>query len=598
MRDLEPHYRARGRHGEIFSVHPIGLSVAAVPFFALAGYPGVVGFLVLAAAAAAVLMWRWAKRTTGSAGAATFAWAIVCLGAPYLVNSFTVYPEIPAALAVIFALTWKDEAAVADRRRDWLLRGVAVATLPWLSTKYAPMSAVLAAVLLLRIVRGRSGSARASDAVALAAPYGLSLCAWFAFFYVHWGTLSPGGAYGGQTQMSLRTLAAGFPGLLFDQEYGVLAYAPGFILAALGLVAMLRRGGDAARRAIEIVLLGASLLATVGAFGLWWGGSSAPCRPVVSGLLLAGLPIAWHYREASSVLSRALQRLLLLAGVWITAVLVFEEHGLLIAQDRDGISKLVEWASPTWHAWASAPNFIGPDPLAASVRAAIWIGVAFAAAWLARSKATADAGSASMRAIATTVLAALVASGLVGLVPAPVRPDTPLEQRERIPMLDDFDARARPLAIVYHPFARRRATDVPELFRFRVEPGDRTGPQPLLVLLGARFALPTGEYLLRINWSAAPASSSGAPETVALQIGRLGPPYDAWAAPSAAGWTEQRIVLPVDAIFVALRGSPAVESRMAALEIRPLRVTDAGLRESGSQVLAASRVRRRRLLLL
>ena len=98
--------------------------------------------------------------------------------------------------------------------------------------------------------------------------------------------------------MSLHTLAAGFPGLLFDQEYGVLAYAPGFILAALGLVAMLRRGGDAARRAAEIALVGGTLVATVGAFDLWWGGSSAPCRPIASGLLLAGLPIAWHYQHA------------------------------------------------------------------------------------------------------------------------------------------------------------------------------------------------------------------------------------------------------------------------------------------------------------
>ena len=54
-----------------------------------------------APAMAAALAWRWAYEFTTSARAATFAWAAVALTAPYLFNSFTVYPEIPGALAVM-----------------------------------------------------------------------------------------------------------------------------------------------------------------------------------------------------------------------------------------------------------------------------------------------------------------------------------------------------------------------------------------------------------------------------------------------------------------------------------------------------------------
>jgi hypothetical protein len=48
--ELEPHYRTRGVDNQIYSIHPVGLSVLAVPAFALGGYKGVVAMLVLIAA--------------------------------------------------------------------------------------------------------------------------------------------------------------------------------------------------------------------------------------------------------------------------------------------------------------------------------------------------------------------------------------------------------------------------------------------------------------------------------------------------------------------------------------------------------------------
>src|SRR5690606_26381382 len=54
--ELEPHYLTRGTDGEIYSVHPVGLPVLALPAFWLAGYSGVVAMLVLMAALAATLL--------------------------------------------------------------------------------------------------------------------------------------------------------------------------------------------------------------------------------------------------------------------------------------------------------------------------------------------------------------------------------------------------------------------------------------------------------------------------------------------------------------------------------------------------------------
>ena len=59
---------------------------------------------------------------------------------------------------------------------------------------------------------------------------------------------------------------------------------------------MWKAGGPLRRQAIEIIVIFFALLATVGAFGIWWGGAAAPSRPIVSGLAPAA---AAHRRGVS-----------------------------------------------------------------------------------------------------------------------------------------------------------------------------------------------------------------------------------------------------------------------------------------------------------
>ena len=101
--------------------------------FGRGGYLGLILALIAIASVASARMWRWVATTLHDPAAATFAWAVIVLSAPFLLNTFTVYPEIAAALAVMVALT---------TRNPWVA-GVACGLLPWLGTKYAPMSAVL-----------------------------------------------------------------------------------------------------------------------------------------------------------------------------------------------------------------------------------------------------------------------------------------------------------------------------------------------------------------------------------------------------------------------------------------------------------------------
>ena len=268
--ELAPHAIAPGRDGGTYSVHPVGLPLLAAPAFALGGYPAVVLLMVLIAAAAAALAWRWVRRVTGSVAAATFSWSVTALSVPYLTNSGTVYPEIPAAFAVMVAATVAIRdvglgdsapgAATATPARAWraLLLGLATAVLPWLHAKYALMAAVLLAIGVWRIWRDRPPSpwTRERLVLAAAAPFALSVAAWLAFHFVIWGSPWPSAPYGGAagTQMSAGNLVRGVPGLLVDQEYGILPYAPALALGIVGLWSMWRAGGRARGLAVEIGL--------------------------------------------------------------------------------------------------------------------------------------------------------------------------------------------------------------------------------------------------------------------------------------------------------------------------------------------------------
>ena len=76
--------------------------------------------------------------------------------APLTVYGTQVYPELPAALAVTIAVG----ALLGRSRRGAIVAGVAVVALPWLSVKYAPVAAVLAALALWRLPRHRVALAR------------------------------------------------------------------------------------------------------------------------------------------------------------------------------------------------------------------------------------------------------------------------------------------------------------------------------------------------------------------------------------------------------------------------------------------------------
>lgn len=595
--ELEPHYLTRGADSEIYSIHPVGLPVLMAPVYGAGGYRAVVWLLILMGAVAAAMAWWWTVGAVNSAGAATFAWAAIACSAPFLFNTFTVYPEIAAALAVMIALvtTVRSNPARAGVAR-WLAVGLACAALPWLSTKYAPMSAALVVVAALRL------SAPGSDPVvtrllrkgsdprlwAVVVPYAVSLAGWFAFFYAIWGIPLPMAPYGALVQTSPLNLVFGAPGLFFDQEYGLLAFAPVYVLAATGLYQMWRTGGESRRLAIEVAVVFGALLVTVGAFRIWWGGSSAPARPLASGLLLMSVPIATAFRSApAGSARRAGQHLLLWISVGIAITLAIAQSGFLINNERDGSSSLLEYWSPRWELWTLAPTFITGHTLIAWVQSLWWLAVAGTAGWFLSRHKTTRPGLAALMALTTMGVALLVVSVTFNFLPsgAPA-PRVDLGARSRLATLDGFDARVRPAAIIYDPLRHVNAGSVLASVRLGVKPRQRLNSQPVRVIHNGRFSLPAGTYAVEVLFNdQVPAQ----PTPFSLQIGRIGPPLQTWMLqPKASDTWRTNVWLALDASFVGFRGPAELERAIDNITITPTTVVDVGARPLVGEVLSAA----------
>lgn len=321
--DLAPHYRVRGRHGEIFSLHAVGLSILILPAYAAGGYPAVSFFMALLAALLArevrELVRAWGL---GDASAEAAGWA-VALSPPLLHFAGLVFTEVPAALAVAVALR-RGRDLSSPRVLDATLLGAALAVLPWLNVRYA----VLAGVLFLFAVAGRPTSRALGVLLAFGVLTAVGLAAYHEALY---GFLDPRRVYGRRPEISLALLPEGLPGLLLDQEFGLLVYAPVFVLVGPGFARLWRRDRRGALVAAGLI---AATLLMAGSWPMWRGGWNPPARflmPVVPALAL-GLAASFQRGLGSA------SALLLGWSVWTGLAGGMEPR--LVHRDRDGTAPL------------------------------------------------------------------------------------------------------------------------------------------------------------------------------------------------------------------------------------------------------------------
>jgi hypothetical protein len=387
---LSPHYRVRGKGGEIYSLHALGLSLLILPSYAAGGYPAAGLFMALLAALLAREIRELLRATLhDDAVAAGTAW-VIALGPPLIHYTGLIFTEVPAALVLALALRQ------ASRARAWgvaraLGVGLLLGFLPWLNVRYILVAIIVGLYVLAQGLRARPAAALAAPGLASAAGVAVYHHALYGFF-------DPRLVYGRRPEFSLATLPEGLPGLLLDQEFGLLVYAPVFALCASGLFLLWRRD----RRLAWVVMAGvATTTFTAATWHMWRGGFNPPARFLVPVLPLLALPVAAALRARVT----AGATLLIAFTVWAGCLGSAEPR--LVHRDRDG-------TAPFWRAAAGAeewtrllPAYVLAEP-DRNRRAAVWA-LALAAAALGRKRLT----PASLALATAALLGAVCASSVL-----------------------------------------------------------------------------------------------------------------------------------------------------------------------------------------
>ena len=275
--------------GRLLSPHNPGLSFVVIPGFALGGLLGVQIQLLALASAALALVFVLADRLTGHRLTCWVVTLGVGLSATAFIYSTEVYPEFPAALALVVALllvTRLPRPGAADGL--WL--AAALTVLCWLGIKYAPLALIVSAYFLLRA--DRSGR----TALLLAGTVSAGL---FAAFHLYlFGGLTPYGNNAVYAQWNTAEILAGHIefgeryyrlwGLFIDRQFGIGRWAPLLLVAVPGLALLaVRKGGLRLVLALVLAQLLVATFVAITMMGWWFAG-----RTMVTVLPLLVIPIA------------------------------------------------------------------------------------------------------------------------------------------------------------------------------------------------------------------------------------------------------------------------------------------------------------------
>jgi hypothetical protein len=354
---VAPHYGAPRKDGRPFPAHSPGLPLLLAPIDAAGGRLACIAALALAAALLCVRV-RWlALRAAEEPAAGLLAWAAAG-GPPVLFYAFHVYTEVPSALVLAAAL-----GLLLSAPGPWVaaLAGLLVSALPWFHVKMIPAAAALALVAVLHLTR-RSLAAFFAVVVVMAVGYG-----WYG--QAVFGTWTPLGRYGGLPDDA----TSGSPmravlGLLFDRSFGLLPYAPVFLLA---LASLSSRAWWKSRDAVSQALVGMAVLAPVLTWRMWWGGQCPPARFLVP--LVPVLCTALAVRAAGPARGLLRWRWALLALGTALALFMAAQPGELMLLNRgDRPTRVWDALSGDTPVGRYLPSLVQADPVEMQV-AMVWV---------------------------------------------------------------------------------------------------------------------------------------------------------------------------------------------------------------------------------
>ncbi len=301
--ELEPHHAPVKKAGSMYSFHSPGISILLLPFYALglALGKGMLIFLVrfamsLIGAFLGIQIYLYARETWQREKLALALWALAVCSAPIFFYATHVYTEIAVAAFGLFIFRRLQSSATLHVRILAMI-GFLLASFVWFhALKYWFIQASLCLYALLTVWRGSEAKDRFRRLAAFLVPAGLCFAAYFVFQHAVYGSVNPTsvsfqGAMDGQQTMSFfKSLWFGIPwklrwetlaGYFLDQRDGLLLYAPIYLFASIGMVAMFRARS---REAFWLLLIAGPYI-LLSAFLTQRTGFAPQARPLV--------PIIW-----------------------------------------------------------------------------------------------------------------------------------------------------------------------------------------------------------------------------------------------------------------------------------------------------------------
>ncbi len=361
----------RETRGRLHEPHGIGFPLLIAPAYALAGARGVELFLAALAALALAFAYRIALRVVPDPWALGAA-AAVGLSPPLLAYGSAVYPELSAAALLAGAALLALRLDVRATRPAAFACFAALGLLPWLGARFVPAAAVVGWFAARALWRARRRVlAIGSVEVAL---FSVALCVGIneALFggVTQYAALSPGvTATGADSAADHLDRAYRLVALFLDREFGLLRWAPVFLLAFAGLWWLWRSRRDRLARAVPALheaelaatlcaavlgvqlLLAAFLAPTM--FGDWF-----PPRQLLAALPLALPLVAWGLRHAPRLGLLACAVTLVASG-WLYASIRLGGHTLVDDRPDAPLGPLTRLlpdfeASAVWPYWLAA----------------------------------------------------------------------------------------------------------------------------------------------------------------------------------------------------------------------------------------------------
>jgi len=333
---------------EQYSFHSPGLGLLLVPSWVVGSWfhlwwPATVVFMCALAALVAVNAFLLAYEQSGDSRVAWGVLVPMAFSAPLACFAPLAFTEIPTALLIVYAFRRYARGFRANGLGRLALAGLCVAYIPWLSLRCGAIAALLALYAVAQWWRARG---RLAELLTLAVPCAVSAAAMAAYFRFLTGSIVPSQVIrvgGEQVRFhwpwrgvaELKVFAAGALGIFFDQQWGLLVYAPFYVAAAVGAIALAASPHRGERRLLAGgILVCTPYLFVIAAYHFWGGLWGPPGRYLVPIVPLLALPLA---ASLTALASRRAYRLLyaaLAAPGFVYTVLVTHDFRWMWPAER------------------------------------------------------------------------------------------------------------------------------------------------------------------------------------------------------------------------------------------------------------------------